>query len=132
MPKGRSFEINIEGIDKVQKVLDGLGSKAPQAMGGAMWREATNIMTSAKAITPVDTGVLKGSGHVQLPKVSGNEVSVTLGFGGAASGYAIYVHEILTSRHKPPTQAKYLEQPLMAAASGMGIRLAKDLERTLK
>ena len=132
MPSGKSFEISLTGAKEVKAVLARLIARAPQELGGALYREAESIMTSAKAITPVDTGVLKGSGHVQIPKVLGTQVSVELGFGGAASGYAVYVHEDPNARHTPPTQYKYLEQPVRAAESGMLARLAKDLERALK
>ena len=128
MPKGRAFEIELVGADKVMKVLSGLGDRAPKELGGAMWREGTRIINSAKAITPVDTGTLKGSGHVQMPDISGNSVTVTVGFGGAASNYAIYVHENLNSFHKPPTTAKFLERPLLDAVQGMALRLAQDLK----
>ena len=41
-------------------------------------------------------------------KVSGGaEVLIT--YGGPAAPYAIYVHEITTNQHTPPTQAKFLE-----------------------
>lgn len=93
-----------------------------------MWREANSIMNSAKGLTPVDTGTLRGSGHVRMPEVTEAGVSVVIGFGGAASGYAIYVHENLNSFHKPPTQAKFLEQPFLAATQGMALRLAQDLK----
>ena len=65
-------------------------------------------MTKAKKITPVDEGVLRSSGHVQLPVQRGSSVEVELGFGGPAGsgegqlkdvGYAVYVHEDLTAYH---------------------------------
>jgi hypothetical protein len=35
--------------------------------------------------------------------------------------YALYVHEIIGNYHNPPTQAKYLEQPV----DGSDARLSK-------
>ncbi len=63
-------------------------------LGRALYREAERIMADSKQHhVPVDLGTLKGSGHVQLPVVSGTRVVVTMGYGGAASGYAVYLHE---------------------------------------
>lgn len=89
-------------------------------------------MELAKDLTPVDTGALKNSGIVDLPVISGSDVAVKIGFGGAASDYAEVQHEELSYYHKPPTQAKYLEQPLQEAAEDMGFRLAKELWDELK
>ena len=60
-----SFEI--KGREQMQRAFRMLGEKGPKAMGDALWREGNRIMTDAKAITPVDTGVLKQSGHVTTP-----------------------------------------------------------------
>lgn len=40
---------------------------------------------------------------------AGKDVDVVVGYD---KDYAIYVHENLEAFHKPPTQAKFLEQPL--------------------
>jgi hypothetical protein len=102
-------------------------------MGKALYQEGNDILRAAKVLTPVDTGVLKGSGFVNRPEVTGAEVSVTLGFGGAASAYAEVQHEELSYYHKPPTQAKYLEQPFTEAVnSGMEQRIARKLQQELK
>lgn len=125
--------VTIKGTDAVLKALRLLGANAPKAMGAALYQEGNDILRAAKAITPVDTGVLKGSGFVNLPVHSGSAVSVTLGFGGAASAYAEVQHEELSYYHTPPTQAKYLEQPFHEAVnSGMDRRLARKLIQELK
>lgn len=109
-----------------------LGEKAPDAMGSALYQEGNDILRAAKEITPFDEGVLRGSGFVDLPKVSGGEVTVDLGFGGAASDYAEVQHEELSYYHKPPTQALFLEQPFNeAVANGMDVRIADKLKAEL-
>ena len=95
---------------------------------GPLNLEANKIMTAAKRITPVDTGTLRGSGHVQTPRVGGTTLSITLGFGGAASGYALVQHERTDLRHRGRQQAKFLEQPAKAAAKGLGNRLTRQLD----
>jgi hypothetical protein len=58
--------------------------------------------------------------------VSGDDVSVTLSYGGPASDYAVVQHERLDYKHSVGGP-KYLERPLLEAASGMGERIAKKI-----
>lgn len=62
----------------------------------------------SQEIVPVDTSALKASGYY-----------VVIGHGFEAKGsvgyyehYAVYVHENPVPYHQPPTQYKFLEQPL--------------------
>jgi hypothetical protein len=117
-----------------QKLLDIMSKykdKATSVIAPALYQEAEAIMTQAKMLTPVDTGALRASGHVRRPVVSAQSVSVTLGFGGTAAPYAVYVHEDLTKRH-PVGQAKYLEQPFNAAKQSMAERIANKVAREIK
>lgn len=124
--------IDIKGRAEMERAIRVLGENGLKAMASALWSEGTRIMEQAKDLTPVDTGVLKNSGIVDLPMISGSDVFVKMGFGGAATAYAETQHEELSYYHKPPTQAKYLEQPLREAAEDMGFRLAKELWDELK
>ena len=83
-------------------------------MGRKLYQDAEEVMTESKErYVPVLTGALRASGHVGQPKANGSRVSVELGFGGPAVGYAEYVHEDLNAQHAVG-QAKYLEIPLRA------------------
>ena len=93
----------------------------------ALHVEAERIMTSAKRLAPVDKGTLRASGHVEDPIRFGKFVTVTLGFGGAASAYALVQHERLDYRHTVG-QAKYLEQPMREAEGGLAARLGAHLD----
>jgi len=104
------------------------GAVVQPTLAGALYEEATDIMAKAIPITPIEFGPLRASGRVEPPEVSGTSVSVTLGFGGAAAPYAVYVHERMDLSHKPPTQAKFLEQPVLEAQSGFGARLGARME----
>ena len=108
----------------VLKNLQRLASDVPQLVGAAMFVEAEIEMTEAKKLTPVDLGNLRDTGHVQPPEYSGNEISVTMGFGGPAAPYALVQHERLDYFHEVG-QAKFLEQPLMEAAPFLAARIAK-------
>lgn len=122
----------ISGIGAMIEKLDKIGKFSPNAFGEAMYQEAQVEMTEAKKRTPVDTGTLRASGYVEPPKRSGRNISVTLGFGGAAEAYALYVHEDLEAFHKTG-QAKFLESVLKESAPSMADRIAKriDLNKAL-
>lgn len=80
-----------------------------------------------------DHGVLRRSARVFAPVKTGTEISVLMGYGFGsevnqegriAAAYAVPVHEILQAKHKPPTKAKYLEDPVLAHAGDLGEHLA--------
>lgn len=90
------------------------------------------VMADSKQnYVPVDTGLLRSSGNVQTED-HGNRFRVILGYGGAAAGYAIHVHENLNAYHRPPTQAKYLERPFRAAAPRFAPRIAEAARKAMK
>ena len=124
-------------IDTLRKVAD----KFPDLVGAALYREGQIEMTEAKRRTPVDTrpnqsypytraphpGQLRNSGLVHPPERRGQRISVTLSFGGAASDYAVHVHENPDAHH-PIGQWKYLESVLDESASHMAARIARRVD----
>jgi hypothetical protein len=56
---------------------------------------------------PVDIGNLHNSAFTRAGKELGEPI-VTVGY---TASYAVFVHEVLYSWHKPPTKAKFLEDP---------------------
>jgi len=127
-----SLKMTVVGTDKVIRALESLGTEAAQAMAYALYNEAEGLIGEAKPQTPVDTGVLRASGYVQQPQISGTNVTVECGFGGAAQGYAIYVHENLEARHKAGTNAKYLERPMRKRAGGVLGRVSQRIVQYAK
>jgi hypothetical protein len=131
------IDIRVPNARQVGKKLMRMGKEGQTLLGGELYREGEGIMTLSKQeYVPVEYAVLKDSGHVQLPKMSSRGVSVTLGFGGAASSYAVHVHERIFAPsgrlvHHPIGQAKYLEVPAMLRASGMGPRIVSNLHRAM-
>lgn len=132
MPRNRGKIINLElkGTKEMRKALRRLGDRAEFAMKRALTTEAEKVMAKAKRLTPVDTGALRASGHVQPPVVRPGTIEVTLGFGGPSASYAVFVHERTELNHTVG-QAKYLEQPVNEAARGLADRLAAELRREL-
>lgn len=136
---------------KLSKTMRGQMQKigAPQAtliMARAIYREAERIMADSREnYVPVDLATLKDSGHVKLPEIRGTVVVVTMGYGGAAAGYALFVHEgtgpavgqppfmppvdaiaAWARRHGIPEEAAY---PIARAIGQRGLAPSKYLER---
>lgn len=140
------FTVEVTGVSEVLKNLKLMGDSATKAAKAAIYQEAEEIMTKSKRLVPVDTGALKSTGIVELPKEEGNVVSVTLGYGGPAAPYALAVHENpragrtggVSPQGKPykhyaqTGQWKYLEQPAAEAQAGMDARIAARIRGAIK
>jgi hypothetical protein len=141
----------IEGVDELKRALKKAGASAPIALAAGMVEEQEKMMAAAKDKTPVapDGGTLRASGTVLPPEIKGTNITVAAGFGGAASKYALAVHEHL-SEHSPPswiaaeksgkgvhfnvsgTGPKFLESAFLERRPGIGRRLAVTVRATLK
>lgn len=119
--------VRVEGLDHLLNALKAAGKDAPRYSKAALEEEAKEAFFLSQQVVPVDTGALRASGVVHPAKVSGNVVQVQITYGGPATPYAIYVHEMPPSRvsHDYPTQWKYLENPVRMYARGMGKRMAE-------
>jgi hypothetical protein len=130
--------IEIKGLDKLNRLLMNAGSNGTQALAKGLYEEATMAFNESQVLVPVDTGALKGSGHVTPPVITKDSVEVTVGYGGPASSYALIVHERIMAPsgkkvfHAPPTQAKYLETPVKRRISGLASRLGTHLKSVMK
>jgi hypothetical protein len=110
-------------------------AKAMAAVTEAVTLSAEDLVAQAMAATPVDTGTLKASIHVDDITVGALEVTARVATGGESSEYAIPVHEgsgphiivprskkalafggiVVKSVHHPGAAPnKYLEGPLLA------------------
>jgi len=108
----------LAGADEFEKLLKAFPGQATRAMASGMFLVANNVMTVSKEEAPLDLGPLQNSGIVLDPEIEGTRVSVTLGFGGPAAPYAEEQHERLDFHHSEPgRKAKYLEDPMNAAAA---------------
>lgn len=125
------MEIEIRNVDRVADELRGIARHLADAVGPALRAEAEIEMTEAKRRTPVDTGALRGSGHVAGPKHSGRDTQVTLAFGGPAAPYALFVHENLDAHH-PVGQAKFLEGTLHESAPYLAQRIARRIAASIR
>ena len=108
-------KMDLIGDKELINALKSGADRAPYAIAQAIYEEANVIFAKSQVLVPVDTGVLRGSGGVSAPQQGPSGFFVDVFYGGPAAPYALLVHEIIENYHKPPTQAKYLEQPLMEA-----------------
>lgn len=124
--------VKLVGMARLDRVLaEGAGHvRMPRAIGKAMYEEALLIMDRSRDQVPVDLGTLQGSGKVDLPKVDGSKISVELSYGGDASAYALYVHEVDMPHRKG--KAFYLSDPVEEAVLELADRIADRIERDLK
>jgi len=124
----------LKGYEKMQRQLTALMKGMTNEAAAALFVEAQIERTESMKRTPVDVGNLKAS-HLVRPPVIRNtvDVSVTIGVGGPAAPYAIFVHEDLNVDHTSG-QAKFLESTLKESAPYIAKRVARriDLRRALE
>jgi hypothetical protein len=105
-----------------------LANATVQDVGRSLYMVAEEIMTDAKAnYVPVVTGNLRRSGFVEKPDIKGNSVNVTFGFGGAATEYALAVHEYPAGYGQGKN--KFLSKPVNAAAPNIPNRMVVFMKR---
>lgn len=119
-----------------------------KAVERALFQEAEETITDAKEDTPVDTGALRASGFVELPRKQGSRVGVQLGFGGVAGsgnrgetnstdvGYAVIQHQDCSLNHlkRQPGgglaavgRCKYLDIHVRQAKRRLPRRIAREV-----
>lgn len=104
--------ITIVGDGQVRARLQRLAAWFPAEAGAALYQVALLREGVSKDRTPVDTGALRASHEVELPKREGYQVSVRIVVGGPAAPYAIPVHEKLDVHH-PVGQAEFLRSAIL-------------------
>lgn len=82
------------GMDRgrLDSLLVNYGPRLMPALAAAMQREGERVLEASNENVPVDYGVLRGSGFVDVV-VNGVVVEATVGYGGASWPYSVYLHE---------------------------------------
>lgn len=112
----------VKGSAKLRRELRKLGKLVPNALQKALVEEAMDIFVESQEQVPVDTGRLQDSGVVG--ELLGRP-GVVIAYG---TDYALPVHERMEVSHATGN-AKFLEGPFLAAASGMISRLVRRTKR---
>lgn len=99
------------------------------------------MLDSVNNECPIQTGTLRASAKIEPPEARGDRVVVRMGYGYGytinpetrepASEYAVPVHEKTEAKHKPPTKAKFLEDPVLAWSGTLGPTMAGTIKMLL-
>ena len=137
---GQSFTMELKGVEQVLATLKALGDDAEPAMQAALMNEALELLVESDSLVPRNTGNLADSKYTEE-----GDLSVTVGYGGAAAPYALAVHENprsgqtggLSPSGKPYKtwaqvgQWKFLEEPFKARKAGFDDRVGAFLRKRL-
>jgi hypothetical protein len=126
------MRIEFIGLDKLIDLFIRAGDKALPSLKQAMAEETQIMFRDSQRLVPVDTGTLRRSGILETPVERNNNIEVIIGYGGAASAYALKQHEDLSYRHKEGQTAKYLENPVRERVPSFQNNIRSRIERILK
>lgn len=119
--------MGLKGVDKVKGKLTAFARQFPDHAAQALRIETEIEATECKRRTPVDTGALRASIHVEGPDREYRTLRTSIVAGGVAAPYAIIVHEDLEAFHKVG-QAKYIESVILESRPYMADRIAKRID----
>ena len=124
--------LKVTGISQMRSKIKQLRKGLPDEVAQALYQETQIEATESKKRTPVLTGNLRASIHVEGPERDYRTVRASIVAGGTAAGYAIYVHENLEAFHKVG-QAKFIESVIFESRPYMAARIARriDLNRAM-
>ena len=121
--------IDYDNFEKV--VSDYTIAEVEAAMPQVLNEEAQIILRNSQRLVPVKTGTLRRSGTIVPPRKKGTKYEVVIGYGGAASAYALQQHENLRYKHKEGKSAKYLEIPTQQQSEKMPEAIKNRLKRII-
>lgn len=135
-----NIKINMMGADAMLRLLTRTPVAAIPYVSTALNEEAQMIMAESQAyLVPVDNGDLARSAAILPPEVDNANISITMGYGGAASAYAMYIHELTESPSGKPINwskagsgAKYLETPTRRAIPFIERRIFQTLNALIR
>ncbi len=111
-------------VNGTQQVLHNLTKFAVAANIGfqsGMQEVVDKIYDDSQFLVPVDKGPLRASGDKLVVVMLGANMQSLTVVGEVTYGkgldYAVYVHEDPSKHHDPPTQAKFLEDPVKQGIS---------------
>lgn len=124
-------ELELVGLTDLIGMLTKMASSTVPLLGRALYEEGQLAFRQSQVQVPFRYGVLKGSGRIFPPEIHGDHVDVSLGYGGAASAYALYTHNH-DLHFKNGKKSHYLSDPVASRVPGMDARLLKRIEAVVK
>lgn len=133
-------KVNIYRNPGVSKMLTDLGPDGRKVLADTLNESAQLMFRKSQQIVPHETGVLQGSGRLTPARAGDAKPEVTIGYGGAASKYALIQHE-KKLRHPNPRakgksrangQWKYLETPVREGVPELKKRLLLNIAKMTK
>lgn len=120
--------VQVTGVDAVLKAIGRAKVKVPPKVHDALVRAAYVVLSKAKYYCPVETGNLVATGQVLSVKRTGLNSESRVVFGGHQAPYALWVHEHVWKKHKPPTCAKFLERAYREVRGTIGNMVKRELQ----
>ena len=126
------MKIQWQNKEQLDKLASPQNTKSTvDALKQALTEEAQLMFRESQRRVPVKTGVLKNSGQILPPTQTGDRIEIEMGYGGAASAYALLQHETQGYRHASGKSWKYLESPVRERIPNLAANLAKRMGRIL-
>jgi hypothetical protein len=122
--------IEWDGMDRLIRGLASVGADAAKIAVQSLNAEAQLVFRDSQRQVPYKTGALRASGRIEPATANGSTISVEITYGGTATQYAAYVHEI-PKNYNHGKKAHYLSDPVEAAAPRMGDRISKRITDTI-
>jgi hypothetical protein len=119
------------GLEILEALLNRGKTTVTEATAMALTQEAQLMFAESQRRVPVKHGTLRRSGIILPPVIQGKSVLVQMGYGGAASAYALIQHERQDFRHKDGQTWKYLETPVRERIPNLELRLQKRIDRIM-
>ena len=100
----------------------------PAEVGAGQMRYTERLALKCQQITPFKTGVLRSTVHAEGPfTLPDGTIETRIVGGGPRAPYGAIVHENRFAFHAPPTQWKYIEDPLKAAQPTAAREIAAEI-----
>lgn len=120
----------IVGGDQIVRLLLRAGAGVGPALARGLYEEGQLAFRDSQKQVPYRWGILKGSGNLSEPAVSGTNVDIEITYGGGAMKYAMAVHE-LDKNYRSGKKRYYLLDPVQARIPNMDRRLGRRIERIM-
>jgi uncharacterized membrane protein YebE (DUF533 family) len=131
------IKIECPGLPKMLAALSEFRGNMSQIIKRGMTSWAEPVRTEMLKRVPMDTGALAGSILAPKIKIEGSTVNLEFAAGGAAAGYAVYVHESLGKSKsgtairwkRPGSGPKFMENPINENIGKLDSEVAQEIEK---